>query len=90
MTFSLNAWNNYVVFSSPKFQSYHYLLSVRSCKKTLTRTLFGSGRSGAPLGYTTIIMLNDYLPVLFTYGGIPSYPTNGIVCSSVLLYVALL
>ena len=37
-----------------------------------------------------MIMLNDYLPVLFTYGEIPSYPTNRIVCSLVLLYIALL
>ena len=73
-----------------KLQSYHYLLSICSCKSTPTRTLFGPGCSGAPLEYTAIIMLKDYLPVLFTYGGIPSYPTNGIVCSLVLLYVALL
>ena len=53
MPFSLNAWNSYVVFSSPKFRSYHYLLSVRSYKSTPTQTLFGSGRSGAPLGGTT-------------------------------------
>ena len=53
-------------------------------------TLFDPGCLGAPLEYTTIIMLNDYLPVLFTYDGIPSYPTNGIVHSLVLPYVALL
>ena len=74
----------------PKLQSYHYLLSICSYKSAPTLTLFGPRRSGASLGYTTIIMLNDYLPVLFTYGVFPSYPTNGIVCSLVLLYVALL
>ena len=88
MPISLNYWNSYVIF--PKLQSYHCLLSICSYKSTPTQTLFGPGRSGAPLGYTTIIMLNDYLPVLFTYGGIPSYPTNVIVCSFVLLYVSLL
>ena len=78
---SQNYWNSYVIF--PKLQSYHCLLSICSYKSTPTRTLFGPRRSGASLGYTTIIMLNDYLPVLFTYDGIPSYPTNGIVHSLV-------
>ena len=85
MTLSLNAWNSYVIFSSPKFQSYHYLLSVRSCRSTPTRTLFGSGRSGAPLGGTTTSLF-----CLLSYGEIPSYPTKRVVCSFNLPYVALL
>ena len=66
--FSPNAWNSYVAFSL-KFQSYHYLLSVRSYKSTLTQTLFGSGRSGAPLGGTTtslfcLPLYGKFLPTL--------------------------
>ena len=46
---------------------------------------FGPGRSGAPLGYTTMSLF-----CLLSYGEIPSYPTKRIVCSFHLPYVALL
>ena len=72
-------------FFSPKFQSYHYLLNVRSYKSTLTRTFLGSGRSGAPLGGTTTSLF-----CLLLYGEIPSYPNEGVVHSFNLPYVALL
>ena len=72
-------------FSSPKFQSYHCLLSVCSYKSTPTRTLFGLGRLGDPRGCTTTSLCH-----LLSYGETPSYPNKRVVRSFNLPYVALL
>ena len=43
------------------------LLSKRSCKSTPTQTLFGSGRSGAPLGGSTTPLFCFYFEYSFTF-----------------------
>ena len=82
--FSLNAWNNYVIFPL-NFSLTIVYLAYAPIKAPRPEHFFGLGRSGAPLGYTTASLF-----CLLSYGEIPSNPTKRIVCSFNLPYVALL
>ena len=53
--------------SFPQFQSYLCLLSERSYKSTPTRTLFGLGHLGAPLGGSTTPLFCFYFEYSFTF-----------------------